>query len=972
MIINKKKEHFILIIMQKIKYYMICVCCLLAGAGINAQTDSLQTIPAEANGDRVSLGYFSQPATSITGAVETVSGKTLEKTPAANLGLSFAGRFTGLNTIESFSELSNATVLKFIRGISTVNGTDPLVIIDGVIGPTDNWDYLTPHEIERISILKDGASTAIYGMQGAGGAIIITTKRGAIGKTDIEAYFDQSLQQITRKPRFVSSAEYVALRNQAGINDGLGAYSQFSQSAVNGFNENNNPLYPNNDWYSMFVKEFALMQRAGVNISGGSEKIRYFSNLNYTHQNSPLKVEDEPNRKYDPTPAIHSINFRSNIDVKLNNYLTGFLRLSGNVDYEQTAQQINSHLYSHVFYLPPTMYGPLTPPDAENPELGNQVVTTDQESFPVYGLLNRGGYNRWFQTSIMSQAGLTMNLDFLTNGLSLSGLMAYQTHSTSLTSTHQNFERRIRSDKYDVLEFSQKGTDENTPLTYAKMSQFSYNLNLFAHLDYNRTFDNHSISAMAYMLYLSQEKEFLENTVSTSTIGSEILPYKRHNMAVSVQYGFKNRYFLKGDLGYTGSEQFAPGYRYITTPAISAAWIASDEDFLIGNELLTYLKLRASYGINANDQLGDDRFMYLDYYDSEGTEGLKGNPFLTAEKIKKQNYGVDFSLFHDLRFQLDYFIHRTDNMLISSEGITPIYQGIQLSNYPKLNNGVMKNSGLEASVMYQKQINKDWGVFAGAGIHRNKNEVINANEMKRGEGYKYQHFIEGFSVGQNWGYLIDKSNGNGYINTAEELADATRMYNMTGTGKPRLGDFLFQDISRDGKIDDKDLAPIGYSRIPEIYYNSNLGFTYKGFELSALFQGTARSSAVIDSPGVVENMYEGYFSDIHMNAWTPERYANGETISFPALSLSTSTSHSYNEFFIMNTSYLRLRNLEVAYTLPATVSKLVAAKNIRIALNAQNLFTIDHMKTKYIDPETARMNLFQPYRVYNIGISMIF
>ncbi|MDR1202726.1 MAG: SusC/RagA family TonB-linked outer membrane protein [Tannerellaceae bacterium] len=925
---------------------MICVCCLLVGVQVNAQT-------------------------SITGAVETVSGKTLEKTPASNLGLSFAGRFTGLNTIESNSELSNANVVKFIRGISTVNGTDPLVIIDGVISPTDNWDYLTSHEIESISILKDGASTAIYGMQGAGGAIIITTKRGAIGKTEIEAYFDQSLQQITRKPRFVSSAEYVALRNQAGMNDGLGAYSQFSQSVVNGFNENNNPLYPNNDWYSMFVKEFVLMQRAGVNISGGSEKIRYFSNLNYAHQNSPLKVENEPKRKYDPTPVIHSINFRSNIDVKLNNYLTGFLRLSGNVDYEQTAEQRNWYLYSRVFSLPPTMYGPLTPPDAENPELGNQVVTTDQESNPIYGLLNRGGYNRWFQTSIMSQAGLTMNLDFLTKGLSVSALMAYQTHSNSLTSTNQNYERWVRNDKYDVLEFSKKGTDENTPLIYAKMSQFSYNLNLFAHLDYNRTFGNHSINAMAYMMYLTQEKEFRTST-SESEIGSDILPYKRHNMAVSVQYGFKNRYFLKGDLGYTGSEQFAPGYRYITTPAISAAWIASEEDFLKGNELFTYLKLRASYGINANDQLGDARFMYLDYYDAQGTEGLKGNPFLTAEKIKKQNYGLDVSLFRNLTFHLDYFTHRTDNMLISSEGITPIYQGIQLSNYPKQNNGVMKNTGFEASVMYQKQINKDLAVFAGAGMHRNKNEVINANEMKRGEGYKYQYLTEGFSVGQNWGYLIDKSNGNGYINTAEELANATRMYNISGIGKPRLGDFLYQDISGDGKIDDKDLAPIGYSRIPEIYYNSNLGFTYKGFELSALFQGTARSSAVIDGVGVAESVYEGYFTDVHMNAWTPERYANGETISYPALSLSTSTSHVANEFFIMNTSYLRLRNLEVAYTLPASVSKLTAAKNIRIALNAQNLFTIDNMKTKYIDPETTRMDLFQPYRVYNIGISMNF
>jgi TonB-linked SusC/RagA family outer membrane protein len=939
---------------------------------MNAQPDSLQTLSTGENNDRVSLGYFSQPATSITGAIETVSGKTLEKTPTANLGLSFAGRFLGLNTMETYSELSNSYVVKLIRGISTVNGTEPLVIIDGVISPTTNWDYLTSHEIESISILKDGASTAIYGMQGAGGAIIITTKRGAIGKAEIEAYFDQSIQQLARKPKFVTSSEYVAMRNQAGANDGLGAFSQFSQSAVNAFSEKNNPLFPNNDWYSMFVNELTYMQRAGVNIMGGSEKIRYFSNLNYIHQSSPLKVKEEPNRKYDPNPAIHSMNFRSNIDVKLNNYLTGFLRLSGNVDYEQTTRLKNTETYAHVFYLPPTMYGPLTPPDEDNPELGNQVITTDHEPDPIYGLLNRGGYYRWFQTSIMSQAGLTMNMDFLTKGLSMSGLMAYQTHSNSVTSTQQNFERWIRTNDYNVLAFSKKGADENTPLTYGKYSQFSYNLNLSAHLNYNRTFDNHSINALAYMLYLSQEKDFTDNTSDTSKEGSEILPYKRHNMGVSIQYGFKNRYFLKGDLGYTGSEQFASGYRYITTPAISAAWVASEEDFLSDNDILTCLKLRASYGINANDQLGNIRFMYLDYYDSEGNEGLKGNPLLTAEKIKKQNYGVDFSLFRNLTFHFDYFTHRTNNMLISSEGTTPIYQGIVLSNYPKQNNGKMENSGLEASVMYQRQFNEDMTVFAGAGIHRNKNKVINANEIKRGEGYKYQYLTEGFSIGQNWGYLIDRSNGNGYINTAEELANAIRMYNISGTGKPRLGDFLYQDISGDGKIDEKDLAPIGYSRIPEIYYNFNFGFNYKGVELSALFQGTARSSAAVNGVGIVESMYEGYFTDVHANAWTPERYANGETIRYPALSLTNSTSHASNEFFIMDTRYLRLRNLEVAYTLPPSVSKWISAKNIRIAFNAQNLFTLDNMKTKYIDPESVRMDLFQPYRVYNIGISMNF
>jgi hypothetical protein len=437
-------------------------------------------------------------------------------------------------------------------------------------------------------------------------------------------------------------------------------------------------------------------------------------------------------------------------------------------------------------------------------------------------------------------------------------------------------------------------------------------------------------------------------------------------MGVTATYGYKNRYFLKADLGYTGSDQFARDYRYVTTPAVSAAWIASEEDFLAGNELLTYLKLRVSYGINANDQLGGSRFMYLDEYTADGTERALGNPFVTAEKIAKQNYGVDLELVKAFTLRVDYYRAHTGNMLIDGAVSAPSYAGI--SGYPKLNEGEMENHGFEAAVMYQKRLREDLSVFAGAGLAYNKNKVININEIPRGEGYKYQYTTEGFPAGQQWGYLIDYSNGNGYINTPEELAYAQNAYSVGAA--PRQGDFLYKDISGDGKIDEKDYAPIGHSPTPEIYYTVNLGVEYKRFEFSALVQGTARSSAYIDSLGVNESIVPGggYFTDIHTNAWTPENH----NADFPALSNTTSASHVPNDFFIMNTAYLRLRNVEVAYTLPEKVSRFVAAEKIRIAFNVQNLFTFGHIRTKYIDPETANMSVFQPYRVWNIGVKVTF
>ncbi|MDR0620016.1 MAG: SusC/RagA family TonB-linked outer membrane protein [Bacteroidales bacterium] len=955
--------------MQNIKYYMLIACCLFGLTAIKAQNKS---------GDSLfSFGYYSLPAEAVTTAVETVSGAVLERASTADIGLSLAGRLNGLTTIEISSALTNSEVFKLIRGVSTANGTDPLIIIDGVICPTSNWDYLTAQEIESISILKDGASTAIYGMQGSGGAIIITTKRGVAGKTKIEGYFEQAFQKNVYHPDFISSSKYVALRNQAAANDGL-ATPLFSQSEVEGFNSGDRKYYPNNDWYSMTIRDWAFMQKAGINIFGGNEFIKYFANLNYIHQSSPIKIADEANRKYDPTPAVNSINFRSNIDLKINDYLSGFLLLSGNVNMEKTSSFTNSVAYALPFMLPPTMYGPLTGDDAllfnEEGTLiedKNQVVTINDLTAAPYGQLNRAGYRNLLQTSIMVQSGLNLDMSFLTKGLSLSGLIAYQTHSNSVTATVQNYAIYTRdlSQGYNVLRFIRKGSIENTPLVYGKYSQYMYNLNLFAHLDYNRTFGEHSVSAMAYVMSLKRDAEIPTDEAAaygSTYIGAYILPYNRINSGITATYGYKNRYFIQASLGYTGSDQFARNYRFVTTPAVSAAYIVSNEAFLKGNSVLTFLKLRASYGINANDQLGGNRFMYLDEYDIAGNELATGNPYVTAEKIAKQNYGFDLELFKDLMLRFDYYRTRTDNMLIDGAISMPSYTGIP--SYPKLNEGKMESEGVEISLMYKKEFYKDLSFYIGGGLAFNKNKVISINEIPLDTTYKYRYRTEGFSALQMWGYEIDYSNGNGFINTPQELEKAKSMYSSELGAVPRLGDFMYKDVNGDKKIDIKDRVPIGYSRIPQIYYNVNLGFAWKGLEINALFQGTARSSVYVSGIGADESMYEGYFTDIHLNSWTPEN----QNASYPALSTTTSVSHLANSYFIMNTAYLRLRNLEVAYTLPEKISKHIAAEKIRIAICVQNLFTVSNMRTKYIDPETTDITAFQPYRVFNIKINAIF
>lgn len=922
----------------------------------------------------IDLGYQKVTFRELTGAVSTVSGNILTKSPDANLGKTFAGRLTGLTVMENDGEpgrvatsSSSNGVSLIIRGLTTVNGNKPLIIIDGQITSNMNYTYITPEEIDNVTVLKDAAVNALYGIQAGNGAIIITTKRGRVGKSYINVYVDEALQQPTYTPYSVSAGDYARLRNQAGYNDGLGMYSQFSQEQIDAFDSGDNPLYPDNDWYNRFVNKNMWMTRAGFSIQGGTERLQYYTNVNYMHETSPFKVETEAGRKYNPEPSINRFNFRSNVDVKITNWLSALMRISGNINQVNTAGEPNNTIYSSLFKLPPTMCGPITPTvDSEgNPvENGGQVVTIDGVKATPYGMLNRAGYVEHLKADIQAQGGLHADLSGLTKGLSATVKVGYQTSSNNRTSTLQDYQLWVRNKDNENLGFDRYGTTENTALKYSKYRQMYWNINLSGFLNYTRTFGDHYVNSMAYIFYQTRETE--------STAGGLMLPYKRESFGITATYGYKGRYYLRGDLAHSGSEQFHPDHRWTTTPAVSATWILSEESFMKGlNPYLSLAKIRLSYGMNANDQLGTSRMLYEDNVTFSGkvVEGVKGNPNLAPEKIKKQNYGIDLGFFNnELSLSFDYYRNDVSNMLIASSNSVPIFQGVPLGNYPMVNKGKMKNHGLEITAMYTKAINKDWTVFVGGSYAYNKNTVLDMQEVPR-VGYAYPYKEAGFSAGQRWGYIIDYSNGNGMFNFKEEIEGCGLNYTI---GTPRVGDFIYKDLNGDGTIDSKDQAPIGYSNVPRGYYTFSGGFTWKNFEVSFLFQGTAKRSVVMGGIGTYEYANQGIFTDIHQNAWTEERFLNGEKIDYPALSLSSTVSHNANDFFIQDGSYLRLKNAEIAYTLPAYLSKKIKAEKIRFALNGQNLFTIDHLKTKHIDPEIGSLDEFQTYRVFNLGVKVTF
>ncbi len=953
------------------------------------ETIDVKNMPLDVdkNDEIIDMGWTKQRRGDISGAVSSIKGKSLESAPVATLSMALAGQISGLSVIEQTYSPENAWARVLLRGASNPKNANesPAVVIDGVPYFYGYWsnpfEYITAREIESITVLKDASTEALYGVKGGNGVIVITTKRGQKGKVNIDVAYDQSVRQPIKTPKVFHSWEYATLKNEAAYNDNPSGgktqiYSPY-QIAQYASGENRD-LYPDNNWYDMFYRELATMERANISISGGSDKFVYYTNVNFMHQSNQFRTEDE---LYKSSFNTNWVNFRSNVDVQVNKYLQAYLRVAGNV--LRTRNPVNqsySELYNALFQLPANMYGPVTPAvyntiTGELEDEGGVPIVGEHYTKSVYGMLNKAGSSKTTHVNIMSQFGLKLDLGFVTKGLSLSGYMAYQTESWGALLGSRTYEKAQRNNNPNELGFRTYGSDIDGPITYAKGSGSFYHLDFKGSLDYARNFGKHSVQATAFMFY--------QNLVQNNYSSPECLPYNTVLSGFQAAYGYDNRYLIKFDLGYSGTEQFAPDYRFTTTPAVSGAWVVSNEPFMKNAEWLSMLKIRASYGKTALDGLNNGRFGYVDNitFTNGGvvnslmyttTEGKKGNLLLQAQTMKKQNYGIDFGLFNGLTVSFDYFRERMDDMLISSVSTIPDYQGIPTGNYPNTNSGIYENKGYDFTIDYYKRINKDWSFNVGGWLSYNRNKMIYQDETELGEGYAYRKTKEGFPLGQQFGLLVDWSKGNGFFNTQEEL-DADDFTYGSSIPKPRLGDLRFVDVNGDFVIDDKDQVPLGYGALPQVYYAFNGGFTYKNLEFNILFQGVGRWSSYYQSNELCGLTNGGIFNRLHERAWTPERYAAGEKITFPALSNNlTESTTKYNSYFIQDRAYLRLKNVEIAYTLPLKWSQTISSDKIRFSLSAWNLVTWDRMKTTDFGPEATDLWQVPAQRVYNIGVSLIF
>lgn len=940
--------------------------CILSAAAFSmlvaAPVRSFAQSGEQAADSTVYMGYTEQAKAKVSGAVSTVSGRELEKSPSVQISQALEGFLPGLTTSENASQLGKAIVSFRSRGIGSINNTSPLIIVDGIIANYGITDFITGQEIESVTLLKDASALAIYGMQGANGVIVITTKRGRHDALNVSVKVDEAMQVQNSRPYSYSSYDYATMRRQAWINDGSVGSAPFTEDQVAKYKAGGDALYPSNNWYNHFVKPFSQLQRVGINVCGGGKNATYFSNLNVSRQDAMFNT-DPSQTKYNAAPKDFTINYRTKVDIDITRNVNAFVNISGSLQFDHLAGggTDNNGIYNSIFNLPPTMVGPLNPD-------GN-VTTMENVQYPTYGLLNKSGFTSDVIFYSTTHAGVNYHFSGALSGLKIYGAIAFQTVNNRYNYSVQDYPRYYYD--YGSQSYIQRGSNIQTNITNSASSTYGYNVSYYGGAQYKRSFGCNDFEADLYSYFLEDRRSYVNADVPACG-----MPYYRHNMGFNVNYSYKDILMLRADLGYSGSDEFSRSHRYTPVPAVSAAWMVTNEPFMKNVKAVSMLKFRVSAGMTANDQfsMGDYRYLYLDYINARGREFVRGNPDLTPEKTLEANIGFDSEFFKELSISADAFYEKTGSMLINDNSSIPVYQGMDLGGFAKTNNGRMHNYGFEVSAEYSHKIDSEWSWKLGGSVTCSKNTVDFEGELELpgGQGgYAYTHRIEGYSYGQQFGYLIDKSNGSGYITSDEELAKYTQMYVKGGIGTPRKGDFIYKDLNDDGVIDKRDQAPIGYGSIPKAYYTMNGALRWNNLELSFLFQGIAGYYGNVGYFTDVSSY--GIYSDVHRFAWTAEKASAGQTVKYPALSYSkASTSEMDNDYSIADRSYLRLKNVTLTYTLPKNVSELAKMSSAKVYLNCQNLFTFSKMLSKDIDPEIAAMTVIQPYRVFNIGLKMEF
>lgn len=937
----------------------------ITGSNLNI-TIQLKDDDAQMN-EVVVVGFAKQKKITNTGSISTVTGKELRQSPAASIQNSLAGRLPGLFQQQTSGQPGKDAANIYIRGISSFAGNTnrPLVIVDDVEYQYEQLNQLDPNEVESISILKDASTTAIYGIKGANGVIVVTTRRGKEGPPVITFRTEAGLQMPTILRKSLDSYQALQLLKEQAINSGKDPNNEYpglvSDEALEHFRIGDDPFrYPNVDWYSEVMKKSALQQRNNLDINGGTKSLRYFISTGYLYQTGILK--DVPRKEdFDNNYFLRRYNIRSNVDLDVNKNLTLKLDLStrfSEINEPNLPDPMPGGALPFWRRISSGLLGPWVYPvkNADGSYGGKKAGSLN----PV-GAIEYGGYKRNYSNDLNVNLSAEHKLDFITQGLSVKGVLAYTNKAA--------FNRELTRGRFPVY-----GIIPETGIldpVYPELLRIEplvkstgdyippfRRLNMQAILNYNRQFGQHNVYALALMN-------------RSGDITGAAAPANFKGYAGRLGYNFKSRYLIEFNAGYNGSDRFKSKNRYGFFPAISGGWNISEEPFFKDNvKVVNYLKIRGSYGTVGSDEVVGNRYLYEEvynvasggYYFGESptgqpkiTPGTLGNDDVRWEKERKANIGIDMKLFNSkLEITADYFDHYRYDILTTRESV-PLYVGLSL---PPVNLGKVSNKGFEIELNHRNTVNDHFQYFVRANASFAKNKVLFRDEP---EAVAPNLKRTGRPVNQLYGYIAE-----GFYYDEADIANSPPV-----VGKVVIpGDLKYKDVNGDGVINANDITAIGYPETPQLTFGFSTGFSYKDFDFSMLLQGAARSSMSSNTLLQIGNV-NGKPSEIHLKRWTPENRDNAEYPRLGGVSFDAST------FWLRPADYLRLKNVEIGYHIPKSFSQRLKLKDIRLYANGLNLLTFNKLKIYDVDPEskTGSVEAYVNYpqmKIVNFGLQVTF
>ena len=932
----------------------------------------------------VVVGYTKQRKETMIGSVATITTKDLTQSPTANINNALAGRLPGLivNQYAGGEPGVDQSEL-FIRGKATYGNQSAIVIVDGI---ERDMSYLAPDEIETFTILKDASATAAYGIRGANGVIVITTKRGkAAEKATVNLKASIGINQPIGFPEYLGSADYATLYNEARLNDAkmtgadISSLNLFSQQAIDNFRrakgDNSDGLGYDWDYYDFAFKP-GLQEDVSLSIRGGTDKVRYYVLANYFSQGGNYKYSNAG--EYDSQTKFTRYNFRSNIDININRYLSTRLDLGARITDRNAPGTTAGRLMTICATQPP--YLPILVEENAHPQNEEYIQQNPRGMlygdniyrYNLLGELSRTGYLNEKNTYLNGSFAMNLDMEFLTKGLKAEVMFSYD------ASEGRWINRKLDTYKDGYREYPKYATFMPIEGSDAYMAGghytgayktgnkydidqtigngFSHNASdgrtyIQARLDYNRLFSNrHEVTAM-----------LLANR-GNRTVNNE-LAYHSQGITGRFAYYYNQKYLMEFNFGYNGSENFAPGKRYGFFPAGSIGWVVSEEEFMKKASWIDFLKVRASYGLVGSDNVSS-RFPYLAFYgggsgydfgNNFGTnvggtsEGNLANANLTWEKARKLNVGIDFTTLNQrLALTIDAFYEYRFDIItdMNSDGIMG-YPDIVGKDAALQNLGEVSNRGVDIELSWNDKIGKDFRYYIRPNLTFSRNRLEYKAEVARKNSWRKE---TGKRLYENFVYVFD------HFVADQEEADRLNKIGYQPWGQLIPGDVVYKDLDRNGVIDDEDRTAMGNPRSPELMFGIPFGFQYKNFDFSVLLQGATKSSillngaAVFDFPQFEQDKI-GRVKKMHLDRWTPETAA---TAKYPALHYGThdNNKNGNSSLFLYDASYLRLKNVEIGYNVSPKLLRKFHVQQARIYVQGLNLLTFDKLGDVDIDPET--------------------